>query len=108
MTVLGTAAPEYRDGWEETKAEPAAEVQRRRAEHLRRRVMRVLFDLGLDRHLSGWVAATDDGEMTFAPLPLKVADRLICALEDVVRDRQPPAFRLSSGQRSLFDRSQGR
>jgi hypothetical protein len=108
MTALGTAAPEYRDGWEGARAEPAGDLRRRRAEHLRRRVMRVLFDLGLDRHLGGWVAATDDGEVTFAPLPVKVADRLICVLEDVVRDQQPPAFRLSSGQRSLFEGSQGR
>lgn len=70
--------------------------------------MMVLYDLGLDQHLGGWVTATDDGEMTFAPLPLKVADRLICVLEDVVRDHQPPAFRRSSFQRSLFERSQGR
>lgn len=70
--------------------------------------MMVLYDLGLDQHLGGWVAATDDGEMTFAPLPLKVAERLICVLEDVVGDHQPPAFRLSSCQRSLFDRNQGR
>jgi len=53
---------------------------------LGRRLRRVLFDLGLDQVLDGWVAPTSSG-LAFADLPFRQADRLVYVLEDVVGGR---------------------
>ena len=57
------------------------------AHYLGRRLWRVLFDLDLDRKLSGWITPVPDG-IEFAALSIRQVDALVLALEDVVAGRK--------------------
>ena len=52
----------------------------RRAQHLRRRLIRLLLDLGLETGIGEWVDA-DRGGLSFGPLNHRQAEKLISALE---------------------------
>ena len=55
--------------------------------YLGRRLWRVLFDLDLDRKLSGWITPVPEG-IEFAALSIRQVDALVLALEDVVAGRR--------------------
>ena len=80
--------------------------QQDQGDHLARRLVRALFDLGLDQVLpGGWVSSSCEG-LTFGQLTLRQADRLILVLEDVAAEYEPESPEPGPGQLSLFDVSQ--
>lgn len=66
-----------------------------------RRAVTALERLGLPVP-ADWIALDDTGLATFAPLPARVFDRLLCVLEDLADDRPINVTVVRSGP-TLFD-----
>lgn len=62
---------------------PPVPAPQQSADHLRRRLLGVFFDLGLDDLLGDWMTVTHEGILRFRDLTLRDADQLARRLEDV-------------------------
>ena len=67
-----------------------------------RRIRLAVVDLGV-RLPADWLSVDAEGNVTFAPLSRREADRFVLAVEDVLeRLPAPPAVRPQFGQLELF------